>query len=286
MALGTLNTMSISKFFPEGEKLRNGILWHIIETPYMLTIKNLRVKIGTKEILKGINLEIKPGEIHAIMGPNGSGKSTFANVLAGNTNLEHVSGSIEFCGENLLTLAPEERAVRGLFLGFQHPIEIPGVNNMNFLKTAVNNVRKQRGLPELDAFDFINLVKSKMQLVQMSESFLQRAINVGFSGGEKKRNEILQMLLLEPKLAILDELDSGLDIDALQIVAHGVNSMRNTERSFILVTHYQRLLNYIVPDYIHVLAHGQIVKSGGKELAHELEQTGYGWATETQNIEK
>lgn len=243
----------------------------------MLNIKNLHVKIDNKIILRGINLNVEAGTTHAIMGPNGSGKSTLTNILAGNNNYEVIEGSIEFLGKNLLALTPEERAVEGLFLAFQNPAEIAGVNNMYFLKTAVNSVRKKRGLAELDAFDFMQLIKDKIKLVEMNEDFLQRAVNVGFSGGEKKRNEILQMLLLEPKLAILDEPDSGLDIDALQIVAKGVNSLRSPEHAIILVTHYQRLLNYITPDYIHVLANGQIVKSGGKELAHELEQKGYGW---------
>ena len=243
----------------------------------MLTIKDLHAKIDNKQILKGINLEVKAGEVHAIMGSNGSGKSTFAHVIAGNPNFVVTSGTMEFYQENLALLTPEERAIRGIFLGFQNPVEIPGVVNLHFLQTAVNNIRKYRSLTELDAFDFINMVKNKMNIVEMDETFLQRAINAGFSGGEKKRNEILQMLLLEPKLAILDELDSGLDIDALRIVAKGVNSMRSKDRAFILVTHYQRLLNYIVPDFIHILANGTLVKSGGKELALELEAKGYGW---------
>lgn len=243
----------------------------------MLKIKNLHVKIAGKEILRGINLEIKTGEVHVIMGPNGSGKSTLANILAGKENFEHVSGTVEYLGENLLTLLPEERANRGLFLAFQYPIEIAGINNMFFLKTALNTLRKRNNLPELDAFDFMNLIKSKCKIVEMSESFLQRSVNAGFSGGEKKRNEILQMLVLEPKLAILDEPDSGLDIDALQLVAKGINASRAPERSIVLVTHYQRLLNYVTPDYIHILYNGQIIKSGTKELALELEQKGYGW---------
>lgn len=243
----------------------------------MLKIKNLHVKIASKEILRGINLEIKTGEVHVIMGPNGSGKSTLANILAGKENFEYVSGTVEYLGENLLTLLPEERANRGLFLAFQYPIEIAGINNMFFLKTALNTLRKHNNLPELDAFDFMNLIKSKCKIVEMSESFLQRSVNAGFSGGEKKRNEILQMLVLEPKLAILDEPDSGLDIDALQLVAKGINASRSPERSILLVTHYQRLLNYVMPDYIHILYNGQIIKSGTKELAYELEQKGYGW---------
>jgi Fe-S cluster assembly ATP-binding protein len=243
----------------------------------MLKIKNLHVKIAGKDILRGINLEIKTGEVHVIMGPNGSGKSTLANILAGKENFEHVSGTVEYLGENLLTLLPEERANRGLFLAFQYPIEIAGINNMFFLKTALNTLRKRNNLPELDAFDFMNLIKSKCKIVEMSESFLQRSVNAGFSGGEKKRNEILQMLVLEPKLAILDEPDSGLDIDALQLVAKGINASRAPERSIVLVTHYQRLLNYVTPDYIHILYNGQIIKSGTKELALELEQKGYGW---------
>ncbi len=246
----------------------------------MLKIKNLHTKVADKEILRGINLEIKTGEVHVIMGPNGSGKSTLANVLAGKESFEHVSGRVEYFGENLLALLPEERANRGLFLAFQYPVEIAGINNMYFLKTALNTLRKHNKQPELDAFDFMNLIKSKCKIVEMDESFLQRAVNTGFSGGEKKRNEILQMLVLEPKLAVLDEPDSGLDIDALQLVAKGINALRDPGRSIILVTHYQRLLDYVTPDYIHILYHGQIVQSGTKELAHELEQKGYGWITE------
>jgi Fe-S cluster assembly ATP-binding protein len=242
----------------------------------MLKIKNLHASINSKEVLYGIDLTINAGEVHAIMGPNGSGKSTLANILAGNSDYTVISGSVEFAGEDLLALNTEERAVRGIFLAFQYPLEIPGVNNMYFLKTALNTIRKFRGENELDAYDFMSLIKEKLKTVEMAESFLQRMVNVGFSGGEKKRNEILQMLLLEPKLAVLDEIDSGLDIDALQVVAKGVNSLRNSERSTIVVTHYQRLLDYIVPDYIHVLSKGKIVKSGGKELALELEKTGYG----------
>lgn len=243
----------------------------------MLTIKNLHANIGGQEILKGINLTINPGEVHAVMGPNGSGKSTLANVLAGNNNYQVTQGEINFLGIDLLALPSHERAAVGLFLAFQYPVEIPGVNNLYFLKAAYNSIRKYHNQPEMDAFDFMNLVKERSKIVQMAENFLQREVNVGFSGGEKKRNEILQMLVLQPKLAILDETDSGLDIDALQIVAHGVNSMRSKERSFLLVTHYQRLLDYITPDYVHVLAHGKIVRSGGKELALELEEKGYGW---------
>lgn len=248
----------------------------------MLHIKNLHASIQdekqkTKSILRGINLDIKPGEVHAIMGPNGSGKSTLANILAGREEYQITQGNVEFDGKNLLELAPEERAVSGLFLAFQYPVEIPGVNNMYFLRAAVNSVRKHRGLQPLDAMDFLSLVKAKMKEVGMDEKFLSRAVNEGFSGGEKKRNEVLQMLMLEPRIAILDETDSGLDIDALQAVAQGVNSLRSPERSFIVVTHYQRLLNYIVPDVVHVMVKGQIIKSGGKELAHELEAKGYGW---------
>lgn len=241
----------------------------------MLKITNLYASINNKEILQGINLEIKPGEVHAIMGPNGSGKSTLANILAGNEDYKVTSGSIEFKGQDLLQLSIEQRALQGIFLAFQYPVEIAGVNNLYFLKTALNNLRRIRGESELDAFDFMNLLKEKIKIVDMDASFLQRMVNVGFSGGEKKRNEILQMLVLEPTLAILDETDSGLDIDALQIVAKGVNSMRSQDRSIIMVTHYQRLLNYVIPDFVHVLANGKIIKSGGKELALELEKTGY-----------
>jgi Fe-S cluster assembly ATP-binding protein len=244
----------------------------------MLNIKNLHASIGDKkEILNGLSLDIKPGEVHAIMGPNGSGKSTMANILAGKEEYTVSQGSVEFLGEDLLALSPEERAAKGLFLAFQYPVEIPGVNNMFFLKTALNSILKKRGEPELDAFDFLKRVKMLLKELEMDESFLKRAVNEGFSGGEKKRNEMLQMLVLEPTLTILDETDSGLDIDALQIVAKGVNSLRRTDRSIIVVTHYQRLLDYIVPDYVHVLSGGRLVKSGGKELALELEKSGYGW---------
>lgn len=241
----------------------------------MLTIKNLYVSVNEVQILKGINLQINPGEVHAIMGPNGSGKSTLANVLAGRDEYLINQGEIEFCGQALLSLTPEQRAVMGLFLAFQYPVEIPGVNNLYFLKTAYNSLKKQRGETTVDAFEFMKLVKEKISLLGMDEKFLNRSVNEGFSGGEKKRNEVLQMLMLEPKLAILDETDSGLDIDALQIVAQGVNSLRNTERAIIVVTHYERLLRYIEPDYVHVLAKGQIIKSGDKSLALALEDQGY-----------
>lgn len=245
-------------------------------------IENLKATVQQKQVLQGINLVVNPGEVHAIMGPNGSGKSTLANVLAGRDGYEVTDGQIQFNNQDLLALSPEARAALGFFLAFQYPIEIPGVNNMYFLKTAVNSVRKQRGIDELDAVDFLQIVKEKLKELDMSESFLKRCVNAGFSGGEKKRNEILQMLLLEPTVALLDETDSGLDIDALQTVAKGVNSLRNGKTSFIVVTHYQRLLNFIVPDYVHVLAHGKIIKSGGKELALELEETGYGWVDQIQ----
>lgn len=242
----------------------------------MLTIQNLAARIGDKQILRGIDLQINAGEVHAIMGPNGSGKSTLANVLAGREEYEISAGTVRFQQENLLDFAAEERAAKGIFLSFQYPVEIPGVNNAYFLRTALNSLRKKRGETELDAYDFMAIIKQKMQLLGMDEKYLQREVNVGFSGGEKKRNEILQMLVLEPALAILDETDSGLDIDALQSVAHGINSLRNEKRAVLLVTHYQRLLNYVQPDYVHILAQGKIIKTGGKELAAELEQTGYG----------
>jgi Fe-S cluster assembly ATP-binding protein len=245
----------------------------------MLHIKNLHASIDNKEILRGIDLDIKPGEVHAIMGPNGSGKSTLANVLAGREQYQVTKGEVLFNGQDLTLLAPEERAQAGVFLAFQYPVEIPGVSNIYLLKAALNNMRKARGEPEIDAMDFLTLVKEKLKLVEMDQDFLYRAVNEGFSGGEKKRNEILQMAVLEPKLAILDETDSGLDIDALKIVSDGVNALRNSERSIILVTHYQRLLNYIVPDYVHVLSNGRIIKSGDHKLAQELEAHGYGWLT-------
>jgi len=243
----------------------------------MLEIRGLHANAGDQPILAGIDLTIEPGAVHALMGPNGSGKSTLAAVLAGRPGYSITGGSIRFDGRDLIELDPEQRARDGVFLAFQYPVEIPGVNNNYFLKTSVNAVRKHRGLDELDAIDFLTLVREKMKLVEMPEELMNRAINVGFSGGEKKRNEVLQMLLLEPRLAILDETDSGLDIDALHTVAAGVNALRSPERSLLLITHYQRLLDYIVPDQIHVLAEGKIVRSGGKELALELEEKGYGW---------
>lgn len=245
----------------------------------MLTIENLHAKVDNNKILNGLNLTINPGEVHAIMGPNGSGKSTLSGVLAGNESYDVTEGNVQFDGQDLLELEAEERAQAGLFLAFQYPVEIPGVSNSQFLKTAINSIRKAKGEPELDAMDFISAIKSKMKQVGMGDKFISRAVNEGFSGGEKKRNEVLQMMMLEPKLAILDETDSGLDIDALQIVAKGVNSLRNSERSFLVITHYQRLLDYIVPDYVHVLYNGQIVRSGDKTLAHELEAQGYSWLT-------
>src|SRR5690349_12926780 len=241
----------------------------------LVEIKNLHATVADREILKGIDLTVNAGEVHAIMGPNGSGKSTLAGVLAGREAYSVTQGSVTFDGKDLLEMDPEERAREGVFLAFQYPVEIPGVSNMYFLKAALNTIRKHRGLEEYDAMDFLNLVREKIKLMEMDQTLLNRPVNTGFSGGEKKRNEIFQMAVLEPKLAILDETDSGLDIDALKIVSKGVNSLRAPERAMVLVTHYQRLLNYIVPDYVHVLADGRIVKSGGKELALELEQTGY-----------
>ena len=243
----------------------------------MLAIRNLKVNVDGKPILQGIDLEVKAGEVHAIMGPNGSGKSTLAQVLAGREQYQIVSGEVRYDGQDLLAMKPEDRARAGIFLAFQYPVEIPGVSNIYLLKAALNTVRKAHGEPELDAMDFLLRVKDKMKLMEMSEEFLYRAVNEGFSGGEKKRNEILQMAVLEPRLAILDETDSGLDIDALKVVANGVNSLRGPERAVILVTHYQRLLDYITPDFVHVLAGGRIVKSGDRRLALELEERGYGW---------
>ena len=243
----------------------------------MLVIKDLHASVNNHEILRGIDLTINPGEVHAIMGPNGSGKSTLASVLAGREDYTITQGEIIYHNENLLALSPEDRATKGLFLAFQYPVEIPGVNNLYFLKTAVNSIRKKRGESELDAVDLMTLVKAKLALVEMDDKFLKRSVNEGFSGGEKKRNEILQMLMLEPKLAILDETDSGLDIDALQTIAKGVNSLRNKDRAILLVTHYQRLLDYIKPDFVHVLMNGRIAKSGDQSLAVELESKGYGW---------
>lgn len=243
----------------------------------MLSIENLHISIDDKPILRGIDLQVNPGEVHAIMGPNGSGKSTLAHILAGRPGYQVTQGSITYQGNDLLELEPEIRAREGVFLAFQYPVEIPGVSNIYLLKAALNAIRKHHGQDEVDALDFLALVKEKIQLLDMDEKFLYRAVNEGFSGGEKKRNEILQMAIMEPKLCVLDETDSGLDIDALKIVAQGVNSLRTPERSFILVTHYQRLLDYIEPDVVHVLAHGRIVKSGGPELALELEEKGYSW---------
>ncbi|GAB4301810.1 MAG: Fe-S cluster assembly ATPase SufC [Methylophaga sp.] len=246
----------------------------------MLEIKNLHASVEGKEILRGINLTVNPGEVHAIMGPNGAGKSTLSNVLAGRDGYEVTQGEVIYKGEDLLALEPEERAQRGVFLAFQYPVEIPGVSNIYLLKAALNAVRRYQGLDEVDAIDFLNLVRERMKLVKMDEQFLHRNVNEGFSGGEKKRNEILQMALLEPALAILDETDSGLDIDALRVVAEGVNALRTEDRAIIMITHYQRLLDYIVPDFVHVLSDGKIVKSGDKELAKELEKSGYSWVHE------
>src|SRR5580698_9024153 len=245
----------------------------------MLIVEDLHVAVGTTAVLKGLNLTAPTGEVHAIMGPNGSGKSTLAYVLAGRPGYSVTSGKVTYDGQDLLALAPEERARSGLFLGFQYPVEIPGVNNVYLLKAALNAARKQRGLQEVDAFEFLTLVREKMQLMQIEDSFLSRGVNEGFSGGEKKRNEILQMLVLEPTLAVLDETDSGLDIDALKVVAAGINSLRSPERSCLLVTHYQRLLEYVVPDFVHVLVRGRIARSGDRTLALELEQRGYDWVS-------
>ena len=243
----------------------------------MLTVKDLFVRVEDKEILKGINLQVNAGEVHAIMGPNGSGKSTLANVIAGKDGYEVTGGSVTLDGKDLLDMAPEERAREGVFLAFQYPVEIPGVSNATFLKTALNEIRKHKGLEELDAMNFLKYMKEKMRVVGIDEKLINRPVNQGFSGGEKKRNEIFQLQMLQPKLAVLDETDSGLDIDALKIVSSGVNTFRNKDNAVIVVTHYQRLLNYIVPDFVHVLVKGRIVKSGGKELALELEEKGYDW---------
>ena len=246
----------------------------------MLTIKNLQARVEATEILRGVDLEVAAGEVHAIMGPNGSGKSTLAGVLAGRDAYEVTGGTVTFGAADLLDMSPEERAQAGVFMAFQYPVEIPGVNSAYFLRTGLNEIRKSRGLEEVDAIDFLQLAKEKLKLVEMDEGFLKRPVNEGFSGGEKKRNEIFQMAVLEPKLAVLDETDSGLDIDALRVVANGVNRLRNRENATIVVTHYQRLLNYIVPDYVHILLDGRIVKSGDKSLALELEEKGYDWIRE------
>jgi Fe-S cluster assembly ATP-binding protein len=243
----------------------------------MLEIKNLRAEVGEKEILRGIDLHVGAGEIHAIMGPNGSGKSTLAHVLAGRENYQVTAGEVTYAGKDLLAMSPETRAREGIFLAFQYPVEIPGISTTYFLKAAVNAIRQHRGLEELDAMEFLALIKDKLKLVEMDQNLINRPLNEGFSGGEKKRNEILQMAVLDPKLAILDETDSGLDIDALRIVANGVNALRREDRAMIVITHYQRLLNYIVPDFIHVLHQGRIIRSGTKELALELEAKGYDW---------
>jgi Fe-S cluster assembly ATP-binding protein len=243
----------------------------------MLNVANLRAKIDGKEILKGLNIEVKPGEVHAIMGPNGSGKSTLSNVLAGRDNYEVIDGTVMFEGKDLLSLVPEDRAREGIFLAFQYPVEIPGVSNLEFLKTSLECLHTHQNKPLLSAVEFMKLAREKCRLVDLDTDFLKRGVNEGFSGGEKKRNEIMQMLMLEPKLCLLDETDSGLDIDALKVVADGINQLRSPERSFILITHYQRLLDYVQPDFVHVLADGKIIKSGGSELALELEEKGYSW---------
>jgi len=251
----------------------------------MLSVKDLHVNVGDKAVLKGINLNVKPGEIHAIMGPNGSGKSTFSNVLAGRQGYDITKGSAIFDRTNLFELDVDERARAGLFMAMQYPVEIPGVNNAYFLRTALNVIRKEAGKPPLDAFDFMQLIKEKMAVVKMDHAFINRAVNEGFSGGEKKRNEILQMLVLEPRLCILDETDSGLDIDALKTVSEGINHMRSPDRSMIVITHYQRLLNYVEPDYVHVIANGKIITSGDKSLALELEAKGYDWLVKTSKTQ-
>lgn len=250
----------------------------------MLTVKDLFVRVEEKEILKGINLQVNAGEVHAIMGPNGSGKSTLANVIAGRDGYEITAGEVIYEGMDLLDMSPEERAREGVFLAFQYPVEIPGVSNATFLKTAMNEIRKHKGLEELDAVSFLKHMKEKMKLVGMEETLISRPVNHGFSGGEKKRNEIFQLQMLQPKLAVLDETDSGLDIDALKIVSQGVNLFRNKDNAVVVVTHYQRLLNYIVPDFVHVLVNGRIVKSGGKELALELEEKGYDWVKNPEEV--
>jgi Fe-S cluster assembly ATP-binding protein len=251
----------------------------------MISIKNLHASVDGKEILRGLNLEVKAGEVHAIMGPNGSGKSTLASVLAGREDYEVTEGEVSFGGKDLLDMPAEDRAREGLFLAFQYPVEIPGVSNINFLKTAINEIREYKGLGPIEPKEFLALVKEKQKMVELDVKLANRSVNEGFSGGEKKRNEIFQMAMLEPKLAILDETDSGLDIDALRIVANGVNLLRNKERSFIVVTHYQRLLDYIVPDFVHVLYNGRIIKTGPKELALELEEKGYDWLKSEANVE-
>jgi Fe-S cluster assembly ATP-binding protein len=248
----------------------------------MLSIKNLHASIGDKEILKGINLEVKAGEVHAIMGPNGAGKSTLSAVIAGNENYEVTDGEVILDGEDLAELAPEERAHKGVFLSFQYPVEIPGVSVTNFMRSAINETRKAKGLEEMPANEMLKLIREKSELLEIDRKFLSRSLNEGFSGGEKKRNEIFQMAMLEPKLAILDETDSGLDIDALRIVANGVNKLKSDKNAVLVITHYQRLLDYIVPDFVHVLYNGKIVKSGGPELAHELEEKGYDWIKQEQ----
>ena len=250
----------------------------------MLEVKNLHASVGSRVILNGVDMTVKAGEVHAIMGPNGSGKSTLANVLAGREDYEVNSGTVSYDGSDLLEMEPEERAREGLFLAFQYPVEIPGVNNAYLLKAALNEVRKHRGETELDAMEFLTLVKERMNVLEIDQELLNRPVNEGFSGGEKKRNEIFQMIVLEPRLAIMDETDSGLDIDALKVVSQGVNALRSPDRSTIVVTHYQRLLNYIVPDFVHVLSNGRIVKSGGKELALELEEKGYGWINDEASV--
>jgi Fe-S cluster assembly ATP-binding protein len=255
-----------------------------LEQSNMLSIRDLHAMVGERAILKGLNLEVRAGEVHAIMGPNGSGKSTLANVLAGREGYEVTGGTVEYLGRDLLAMAPEDRARAGVFLAFQYPVEIPGVNNAYLLKAGLNAVRRQRGETELDAFEFLSLVRGRMKLMQMDESFLNRGVNEGFSGGEKKRNEILQMAVLEPKLALLDETDSGLDIDALRVVANGVNSLRSGDRAIVLVTHYQRLLEHVEPDFVHVLSEGRILRSGDRTLALELERRGYDWVRQEARV--